>query len=284
MKLKYESLLAAAVFATAPAVTYVTGIASSTEVMAATVLTADQLNAPYIKQFKEDGIYSDCKMVVLKKAKPYITAKVGETVEKITNRVKRTTKDLTSSYGHVSKIEDLYIYPTMDDGFPDFGNYLKNPDKLKSNVNYVGLIIADLGLLDGSIYNYATPNNGLYSGPQVDNPFSVGIFVPVHVTSGSNNVAIKTTTKKVIKKATTKKVVKKHVIKKATKKSTYGYVSVRRGHKVATYTSTGRFSKHYVYGHKTYKLTAKKNIKHRGLSYKLSGKNQWVQKKYLRLK
>lgn len=65
--------------------------------------------------------------------------------------------------------------------------------------------------------------------------------------------------------------------KTASKISAKGYVNTRkRNSRVRTYTSTGRFSKHYVYGHHTYRLNQKKNISGLGLCYKIYGKNQWI--------
>lgn len=78
-----------------------------------------------------------------------------------------------------------------------------------------------------------------------------------------------------------KKVAKKSSTVKVSKK---GYVDVRRNKKVRTYTSTGKFSKHYVYGHHTYKLNRKKHIKGHGICYKIYGKNQWIPAKYLDLR
>ena len=59
--------------------------------------------------------------------------------------------------------------------------------------------------------------------------------------------------------------------------SARGYVNTRkRNSKFRTYTSTGKFSKHYVYGHHTYRLNQKKNINGLGVCYKIYGKNQWI--------
>lgn len=59
------------------------------------------------------------------------------------------------------------------------------------------------------------------------------------------------------------------------------YVKVRKNHRVRTYTSRGKFSKHYVYGHK---VTSKKHIKGHGTCWKLSGKNKYVPAKYVKVR
>ena len=88
-------------------------------------------------------------------------------------------------------------------------------------------------------------------------------------------------------------VIKAHFVvgskKKAVKKSkakSYRrvYVKVRKNRRVRTYTSSGRFSKHYVYGHHTYKVNSKKHVRRHGTCYKIYGKNQWIPAKYLRLR
>lgn len=60
-------------------------------------------------------------------------------------------------------------------------------------------------------------------------------------------------------------------------------VKGKKNHKVRTYSSMGKLSRHYVYGQRTYKFTAKKEIKGRTY-YKVSGKNEWVPASKLTLK
>ena len=70
----------------------------------------------------------------------------------------------------------------------------------------------------------------------------------------------------------------------ATKKiNVNAVVKGKKNHKVRTYSSMGKLSRHYVYGQRTYKFTAKKEIKGRTY-YKVSGKNEWVPASKLTLK
>lgn len=70
----------------------------------------------------------------------------------------------------------------------------------------------------------------------------------------------------------------------ATKKiNVKAVVKGKKNHKVRTYSSMGKLSRHYVYGQRTYKFTAKKEIKGRTY-YKVSGKNEWVPASKLTLK
>lgn len=62
------------------------------------------------------------------------------------------------------------------------------------------------------------------------------------------------------------------------------FVVGSKNRRVRTYTSIGRFSKHYVYGHHTYKVNSKKHVRRHGTCYKIYGKNQWIPAKYLRLR
>lgn len=57
----------------------------------------------------------------------------------------------------------------------------------------------------------------------------------------------------------------------------------KKNKKIRTYTSTGKLTKKYVYGKKTYKFTQRKTIKGK-VYYKLNSKNQWVPASKLTIK
>lgn len=59
------------------------------------------------------------------------------------------------------------------------------------------------------------------------------------------------------------------------------YVAAKRNRRVRTYTSHGKFSHHYVYGHRTYRVNKRKHINNHGTCYKIYGKNQWIPSKYI---
>lgn len=265
--LKCASFIAAALFAVSPVVTSgVVGTSQTTVAHAATTLTMEQLNEPYYQNARREHTDSRDTFITLTKKTPYLVGYRGETVKQLK---KRRVKDVTSNLGRVTKLDGISIYPAMDDGDPDFGNVLHLSDRLKSSENYVALlwfkvtyependetVVAPLYAGFGTSENEAPDYGYYYNGD------TIGLLVPVQL---ENAPAKKT--------SSTTKVNKR------------GYVTARKGKKVRTYTSTGKFSKHYVYGHKTYRLNRKKNIKGHGTCYKIYGKNQWIPKKYLKLR
>lgn len=260
--LKCASFIAAALFAVSPVVTSgVVGTSQTTVAHAATTKTMEQLNAPYYQMARKEHTDSNVSFITLTKKTPYLVGYKGETVKQLK---KRRVKDVTSNVGHVTKLDHMDIYPAMDNGDPDFGNPLHMSDKLKSGENYVALLWFNVDYQPSDDESAVAPIGEDDSTPSwawFYNGDSVGFLVPVQL---ENAPAKKT--------SSTTKVNKR------------GYVTVRKGKKVRTYTSTGKFSKHYVYGHKTYRLNRKKNIKGHGTCYKIYGKNQWIPKKYLKLR
>lgn len=246
------TLVSAALLASAPIVPVVMSL-NSVQAVKADTLTPDELMESYYKSYDKEY-----PLVKLSKKTPYITAYAGETVDSL---VKRRIKDVTSNYGHVSKLTQFNVYKAYDNGTPDFGAQVKGGSKINANGNYVAVLSFSLmGLKkDNSYYCFSQDpydsSRDLTDGYAYnDSDNAVSILVPLNVQPAS------------------------------VKPSTKGYINVRRNHKVRTYTSTGRFSHHYVYGHYTYKFSTKKYIKKRGTCYKISGKNQYVPAKYVNIK
>lgn len=106
-------------------------------------LTSDQLMKPF---YSRDG---NGKVIHLKKNNPYITAKDGSTVSDLKDQ--RFT-DVESNYGDVVGAKLVNIYPTLDNGKPDWANPLKNGDKLKKGTHYIARIEANIENLNGDSY------------------------------------------------------------------------------------------------------------------------------------
>src|SRR5699024_6009010 len=241
------TLVSAALLASAPIVPVVMSL-NSVQAVKADTLTPDELMESYYKSYDEKY-----PLVKLSKKTPYITAYAGETVDIL---VKRRIKDVTSNYGHVSKLTQFNVYKAYDNGTPDFGAQVKGGSKINANGNYVAVLSFSLaGLKKSNSYkSFLRGSSSDLTDEWVDIYKAASILVPLNVQPAS------------------------------VKPSTKGYINVRRNHKVRTYTSTGRFSHHYVYGHYTYKFSTKKYIKKRGTCYKISGKNQYVPAKYVNIK
>ena len=252
---KYLTLITASLLAVAP----VTGIALASqpvsEVHAATVLTSDQLMAPYYKQDNEK-VSENATIVHITKKSPRLNAYNKEYVGNFTQR--RIT-DLSTTHGRIEKVEFVYVYPVFDDGRPDWEHGLNREDKLKAGKQYVAMIQAKVtglhenrdyeswqGDLDG---NHDLSWGGLWSDRSLD----VALLVPVHVSKNQAPVR-------------------------------YNKVITKSANRVRTYKSNGAFSHHYVYKDHTYKVSGKKYIKGRGMCYKRSGKNQYIPVKYLQHK
>ncbi|MDH5100353.1 hypothetical protein OQI87_04220 [Lactobacillus kefiranofaciens] len=258
-KAKILSLAAVALLAVAPVATTVTSL-STVQVAQAAELTPDQLMKPYYDSY--DG---DDRVIKLNKKTPFLSAYNGQTVASLK---RKGISDVTSDYGHVSKLDSLSVYKAFDNGRPDFGKKIKKGQKLNQNENYVAALRFELNSLkpygdDEGAYTYfsqicdnfdedLTSELAYAGGNGPDNVFPITLLVPVHV----NPAPAKT----------------------------YASIKARRNHKVRTYTSSGKFSRHYVYGKRTYRVNSKKKIKHRGTCYKLYGKNQWIPKKYVSIR
>lgn len=259
MKKRYLSIVAATLLAVSPVATGVVGLTNQpTEVKAATSLTSDQLMEPYYRSEASipDAFRTDDEYVILKLSKknPYLYAQNGETVSQLT---KKRITDITANYGHVDKCLSVRIYKTMDDGRPDFGHAVRGDESLKSGQNYVAAITCEIASLPEGRYYYviSADDDEMNAGETTDGGDTTSVLlVPVKVSATNyKNTAI----------------------------SRKAYITVARNHKVRTYTSTGKFSGSYVYGHHTYKVTSKRYISRRGTCYKISGKNQWIQSKYI---
>lgn len=254
---KYLGVITAALLAVSPvAASGVVGASQTTTVQAATTLTSDQLMQPYYNLHKPE--------IKLVKKTPYLTAYNGEKVSTLAN--KRIT-DISSTVGKIKSQRHFWVYETMDDGQPDLDFGLADYAKLKAGHNYVVAVSYDLRALSEDEKNYkvwgwqtATAHEMVFSTYEDLDSIGDGLtlFLPVRVNTN--------------KPSSTTKVNKR------------GYVKVKKNKKVRTYTSTGKFTKKYVYGHKTYKLNRKKNIKGHGTYYKIYGKNQWIPSKYLKLR
>ncbi|GAA2953405.1 hypothetical protein GCM10019995_05350 [Lactobacillus kefiranofaciens subsp. kefirgranum] len=267
-KTKILSLAAVALLAVAPVATTVTSL-STVQVAQAAELTPDQLMKPYYDSY--DG---DDPVIKLNKKTPFLSAYNGQTVASLE---RKGISDVTSNYGHVSKLDSLSVYKAFDNGRPDFGKRIKKVQKLNQNENYVAALRFEINSLKsygGEVdeYTYFSQDNfdeDLTSEQDYDgdNGFyddsPIILLVPVHVNPAPAETPV-------------------HVNPAPAK--TYASIKARRNHKVRTYTSSGKFSRHYVYGKLTYRVNSKKKIKHRGTCYKLYGKNQWIPKKYVSIR
>ena len=251
MKKRLAVMAASTLLAVAPIATVITSIAT-TQTVSAAEMSPSQLMHDYYESY--DGYYP---LIKLTKKTPYLTAYPGQTVNSLS---KKQIKDITSNYGHVSKMTSMDVYKANDEGRPDFGRVLKKNFALKFGENYVAALRFDMSgfpekYADDKLYAYfeQSPSNSDLEQDAVyirDTADDVTLLVPVHV-DGTKPAS--------------------------TSISAKGYVNTRkRNSKVRTYTSTGKFSKHYVYGHHTYRLNQKKNIDGLGLCYKIYGKNQWI--------
>lgn len=259
-KTKILSLVAAALLTVAPVVTTVTTGSDAVQVVKAAEMSPSQLMQDYYDSYDSDDL-----LIKLTKTTPYLSAYSGETVNSLS---KKQIKDVRSNYGHVSKMTSMDVYKTNDEGRPDLGQRLKHGQKLQSNGSYVAALRFDVTSFpkQDNDQEYTFFSQNPYHADEYDLEEShawagdsagdVTLLVPVHVDG-----------------------------RKPTKSSTYGYITTRkRNSRVRTYTSSGKFSRHYVYGHHTYRVSSKRHIKHHGTCYKLYGKNQWIPKKYVSIR
>lgn len=264
-KAKILSLAAVALLAVAPVATTVTSL-STVQVAQAAELTPDQLMKPYYDSYDGDNL-----VIKLNKKTPFLSAYNGQTVASLE---RKGISDVTSNYGHVSKLDSLSVYKAFDNGRPDFGKRIKKGQKLNQNENYVAALRFELNSLksyddDEDEYTYFGQDSYDYDEDLTtesdcpDDSSPITLLVPVHVNPAPAETPV-------------------HVNPAPAK--TYASIKARRNHKVRTYTSSGKFSRHYVYGKRTYRVNSKKKIKHRGTCYKLYGKNQWIPKKYVSIR
>ena len=273
-KAKILSLAAVALLAVAPVATTVTSL-STVQVAQAAELTPDQLMQSYYDSY--DG---NDRVIKLNKKTPFLSAYNGQTVASLQ---RKGISDVTSNYGHVSKLDSLSVYKAFDNGRPDFGKRIKEDQKLNQNENYVAALRFKLNsvkpyVTDNGHYEYDEDEYTYFGQDDFDEDlksdytfvgwgtnygYPITLLVPVHVNPAPAETPV-------------------HV--NPAPAETYASIKARRNHKVRTYTSSGKFSRHYVYGKRTYRVNSKKKIKHRGTCYKLYGKNQWIPAKYLDLR
>ena len=278
-KAKILSLAAVALLAVAPVATTVTSL-STVQVAQAAELTPDQLMKPYYDSYDGDNL-----VIKLNKKTPFLSAYNGQTVASLE---RKGISDVTSNYGHVSKLDSLSVYKAFDNGRPDFGKRIKEGQKLNQNENYVAALRFALNSLksygdDEDEYTYFSQGDSYdddlttelaYNWDGPDYEFPITLLVPVHVNPAPAETPAH------VNPAPAETPV--HVNPAPAK--TYASIKARHNHKVRTYTSSGKFSRHYVYGKRTYRVNSKKKIKHRGTCYKLYGKNQWIPKKYVSIR
>lgn len=263
---KTLAIIAAALLAVSPIATNIVSFPTTQNtVKAATQLSSDELMKPYYEQTTaENEDKDDFVLVKLIKANPYLTVYNGETVR---NASKRRITDISSNFGHVSgksRDHSFVIYKTYDNGRPDFDAPVKNSQKFHSGENYVALLSYDIENVNkdyDSCCMYQLDTDTDLVSIEFYEESSASLLVPVKVEPASAKPKSKNKTNKSKKKR--------------------AYVKVRKNHRVRTYTSRGKFSKHYVYGHK---VTSKKHIKGHGACWKLSGKNQYVPAKYVKVR
>lgn len=232
----------------------------TTQNVSAAQMSSDQLMKDYYDSYGEVGGGTDNKLLKLIKKTPYLTAYPGQTVRSLS---KQRVTDVTSNYGHISSTLSMNIYQANDNGRPDFSQLMSKSKTLKSNGNYVAALRYEVKVHDEEPgYAYASLDkdsvDDIMMAHTDQDDAEVALLVPIYVNG--------------TKPASTKVNVK-------------GYVNTRkRNSRVRTYTSTGKFSKYYVYGHHTYRLNQKKNINGQGLCHKIYGKNQWISASKLTLR
>lgn len=273
---KTLAVIAAALLAVSPVAAGAVSLPSATTVKAATQLSSDQLMEPYYASAIKDGQEFDLDTLVkISKTNPVLPVTAGETVRQI--RKQRIT-DVSANVGHLSSLQSLHIYKTFDNGRPDYSTELHSSDKVQQGVNYVAVLNFNYSPAAGDDENYVSVYYGDYGSDPMsldDNDWGyAALLVPVEVSAPAKSSATAPAKKS---NSSQKTAVRKRTSKRA-------YVKTRKNRRVRTYTSRGRFSKHYVYGHHTYKVTSKKRIKGRGYCWKLSGKNQYVPAKYVKVR
>lgn len=254
---KYLTLIAASLLAVAPVTSVVVASQPTTEVHAATVLTSDQLMAPYYSQDNEK-VSENTTIIHISKKSPRLNAYNNEKVETLT---KRRITDLSSNHGHIGEVGDIDVYPVFDNGRPDWKHVLDRNAKLKAGKQYVAAIQATVtGLHEKQNYEswqaYSDNDHEIaWAGQWSNNDGSIGAVLLVPVSVSNKQAPVR-----------------------------YNKVITKYANRVKTYKSNGSFSHHYAYKNHTYKVSGKKYIKGRGMCYKISGKNQYIPVKYLQHK
>lgn len=213
----------------------------------------------------------------LKKKKPYLVAKNGESVEAL---IKRPVRDVTSNVSKVTNMIGIAVYHNMDNGDPDYTKAMSLNNTLRKGNSYSAVLTFNVKnggnysrllqdvAFDTSDYNYIDLffRSGDDSIPKItaagDGSYgmedAVSIVVPIKVKSNKSTSSVK-------------------------KVNLKGYVKGKKNAKVKTYTSTGKTTKTKVYGHHTYKLNRKKTIKGKTY-YKVYGKSYWIRASKLVIK
>lgn len=168
------------------------------------------------------------------------------------------TDDLKSNHGHISYLYDeVVVYPRFDNGLSQYNNEV---NKLNYSDKYNMVV-------NTSVSNLNEKNNYTFLNGNFGEP-SWTVSEEIEFESGTlNGIGVEMPVHFVNYYPTRKVTIK-----------------AKKNKKVRTYTSTGKFSKKYVYGKHNYKVTSYKKIKNHGTCYKLSGKNQYIPKKYLKFR
>lgn len=161
-------------------------------------LTSDQLMEPYYKQ-DSTVLKKDQTLLRVTKNDPVINVYAGTKVRTVTHH--RFT-DMKTNYGKITKIDHVSLYPTFDDGKPDWDHILDDNDVLKSGQNYVaeiGVRVNDLTKNKeygawGREYlqhlsNDITFNDIGNTEEDLDN--TPAVLIPVHVVANGTAVADK---------------------------------------------------------------------------------------------
>lgn len=249
MKKRYLGMLAAAILAVAP-------VGSS--------LVTGQ--SPTVQA----GTKKKVADVQLIKKQPYIIAHPGDTPNSLS---KQRFTDLSSNYGHIiTNEQQVWIFPLLKNGKLDYDHPVVMDKKLKAGKKYGAILYEVVEGIGGHSFNRYVDTGvvdhrhwwEVVESPKVEDiSGDVCQIFPVRMESNKKTNSKKTSTNIKINKR--------------------GYIKVKKNKKVKTYTATGHFSKHYVYGHHTYKLNSKKTIKGKTY-YKVSGKNYWIPSTKLVLK
>lgn len=173
------------------------------------------------------------------------------------------TGDLKSNHGHISSFDDptAYILPRFNDGHSQYETSVK---KLDYSDDYNMILYVGVSGLDQN-KDYAFTSEGLYFNSE-----------PAWYTT-KDNLNMSNGTINLVNFEMPVHFVNYYPTRKVT-------IKAKKNKKIRTYTSTGKFSKKYVYGKHNYKVTSYKKIKNHGTCYKLSGKNQYIPKKYLKFR
>lgn len=253
MKLKKFLVAALAAISIVGIGTVSASIAPNHQVQAAKLLSSDQIMNYYYKRYDGDGE----PIMKLTKKKPYLTAYDDEKAGKV---VKQRITGITSNFGTLTKLAGVRIYPARNNGKINVDAQLGKNTKLSAFKNYYAVIEYDFKYQNnGKLYAYPYQLSTIedFYVQATDDPESeepIALIVPIKFVA-----------------------YPKRNYKNA-------YVKVKNNHLVRTYTSKGKFSRDYVYGHHIYKVSSKKKIKGHSYCWKMLRKNRYIPAKYVQVK